>query len=418
MISSLRRVDLRRPTCPTAIATRPQLASPPKTAVLNSGELAIAKAAFSASASVAAPRDRDRRRTSSRPRRPARSSARARRTTSWTAAATASNAAESGARSRARPRRRAPSACTCRWWRCRESTVMRLKVRATADAQRRVARRRRQRRVGGEEGEHRGHVRLDHAAALGHAADGVASGRRRRTRRASCLANVSVVMIASAAASPVGGVERVDRLGDARERPGRAAAATPITPVEPTTTSPGSQPSASARASAIARASAMPGAPVHALALPALTTTARARPPAMCSRRDQTGAAAIVLVVKTAAAGTAARRRGCTTSRLPDFLMPALTPAPRSRAARVDAALGVARTRMCSVVHRCIALTYTTGDRARSRPAVSAQPEHDVGALHRLARRALDRGCRWRTRRSACATPRRPPRRCAPGSCR
>ena len=54
-----------------------------------------------------------------------------------------------------------------------ESTVMRLNVRPTAAAQRRVARRGRERRVGGDEREHRGHVRLDHAAALGHAADGV-----------------------------------------------------------------------------------------------------------------------------------------------------------------------------------------------------------------------------------------------------
>ena len=41
------------------MATRPQFASLPKIAVLTSGELAIANAAFSASASLAAPRDGD-----------------------------------------------------------------------------------------------------------------------------------------------------------------------------------------------------------------------------------------------------------------------------------------------------------------------------------------------------------------------
>jgi hypothetical protein len=49
----------------------------------------------------------------------------------------------------------------------------------------------------------------------------------------------------------------------------------PITPVESTSTWSGRQPSASAVAAAIVRASSMPRGPVTALALPALVITAR-----------------------------------------------------------------------------------------------------------------------------------------------
>ena len=53
---------------------------------------------------------------------------------------------------------------------------------------------------------------------------------------------------------------------------------TPITPVDATSTFRDWQPTAAAVRSAIARACAMPSAPVHAFAQPLLTTTAATLP--------------------------------------------------------------------------------------------------------------------------------------------
>ena len=143
--------------------------------------------------------------------------------------------------------------------------------------------RRRHLRVGRQEAEHRRHVRLDHAGALGHAAD------RERALRAVCtvtacsLGNGSVVMMARAASLPLPRASaRRPRHGYPR-RPCRSCSATPMTPVEATSTSSGAQPTAAAVSAAMRRACARPSSPVQALAQPLLTTIARAVP-CVCSR--------------------------------------------------------------------------------------------------------------------------------------
>ena len=76
-----------------------------------------------------------------------------------------------------------------------------------------------------------------------------------------------------------------------------------MTPVEATTTSPGAQPTRARREPRPSRARPRGRAsPVAALAQPAFTTTARARPAARCSRETSTGAAWARFVVKTPAA--------------------------------------------------------------------------------------------------------------------
>src|SRR5450759_3288304 len=145
---------------------------------------------------------------------------------------------------------------------------------------------------------------------------------------ATSLAKVSVVMMATAASAPPPGVSAVA----AAWMPGRTASigiGTLVTPVDATITWCGSQPSAVAVACAMAMASSVPCSPVHALALPELTTVARIDPCAMCARETFTGGAAMVLVVKTAAAGTAVAHAIMATSGLPDGLMPAEIPDAR-----------------------------------------------------------------------------------------
>ena len=109
---------------------------------------------------------------------------------------------------------------------------------------------------------------------------------------------------------------------------------TPMTPVEHSSTSSASHPSSRATSSAVERATSQPGAPVEALALPELSTTARARPSATCSRETCTGAAQNLFCVKVAAqthvssAATKARSR-----RLGSPLNPAAMPAARTPSA-------------------------------------------------------------------------------------
>ncbi len=94
-----------------------------------------------------------------------------------------------------------------------ESTVTLLKLRLDRAHERRVERSRGNGRVGGDDGDHRGHVRHDHARTLRHAAhreraavvaDAVA--RERRPRPPSGC--VSVVMMARAASAPPSARER------------------------------------------------------------------------------------------------------------------------------------------------------------------------------------------------------------------
>src|SRR5204862_8237978 len=127
--------------------------------------------------------------------------------------------------------------------------------------------------------------------------------------------------------------------------------------VEQTRTSSGVQPRALAASSQVRSVTASPPAPVAALALPELRTTAAAWAEASRCRRDtKTGAAATRLVVNTPAAGTGRPSLVATTARSgrPDGLIPAWPPAaenpfaavtliePSSRLSRYDSDVGEA----------------------------------------------------------------------------
>ena len=147
------------------------------------------------------------------------------------------------------------------------------------------------------------------------------------------LGTVSVVMIARAAAGPPSTVRAPARSGMAGmiRSMGRGK---PIRPVEQTRTSSGEQPSASAVRVHINSASAMPAAPVAALALPLFSTTAAARPPvaARCSRVTRTGGAVILLEVNTPAAVTGEPSAVATIARssAPEAFTPQAAPAARN----------------------------------------------------------------------------------------
>ena len=74
-----------------------------------------------------------------------------------------------------------------------------------------------------------------------------------------------------------------------------------MTPVLATKTSWAPQPTSLAAARAVASTASAPARPVKTLALPALTTTARARPPTTPSRHQSMGAPGHLLRVKTPA---------------------------------------------------------------------------------------------------------------------
>ena len=69
-----------------------------------------------------------------------------------------------------------------------------------------------------------------------------------------------------------------------------AGSGSPITPVEARNTSPILQPTAPAAILAVNAQASRPFLPVNALALPELTTSARARPPLTRARHHSTGA--------------------------------------------------------------------------------------------------------------------------------
>jgi len=125
--------------------------------------------------------------------------------------------------------------------------------------------------------------------------------------------------------------------------------ARPITPVLHTSTSPGSRSSASPAAVHMTRASRNPCAPVHALALPAFTTTAEIGVPRRSvSCEITTGAALTVLRVKTPAAAAGVSDRNTATSvrlsspspRMPAAATPARKPSGAQTPARVCSATG------------------------------------------------------------------------------
>ena len=80
-----------------------------------------------------------------------------------------------------------------------------------------------------------------------------------------------------------------------------ASSGSPITPVDARNTSPSEHPTAAAAAFAVSSVAARPFCPVNALALPELTTSALALPPARFARQKSTGAEGHFDVVKTPA---------------------------------------------------------------------------------------------------------------------
>src|SRR5690606_32970594 len=106
----------------------------------------------------------------------------------------------------------------------------------------------------------------------------------------------------------------------------------PMTPVEARKTSPGSQPSRSATARALASTASRPAMPVKALALPELTMIARGTASGRIARHQSTGAEAVFDRVKTPAMVVpGANSASQTSARLRDFI-PAPTTLMRSPA--------------------------------------------------------------------------------------
>ncbi len=116
---------------------------------------------------------------------------------------------------------------------------------------------------------------------------------------AAPLGKVSVVpMVRAASSQPAGGAVK------AASSPASAlgtGSAVPITPVEATNTSVGAQPRCPATRATIASTATRPRAPVKAFALPALTTSARARPLLSAARHHSTSGEGHLLDVVTPA---------------------------------------------------------------------------------------------------------------------
>ncbi len=189
------------------------------------------------------------------------------------------------------------------------------------------------------------------------------------TDTAADFGALSVVMIARAA-SACAALESAFAASPAPLRSLSRSSWTPMTPVDATSTCSGAHPTMDATKSAELRATARPSGPVHALAQPLLTTTARARPPlrARCSRDTSTGAASALLVVNTPAAAAGASATTSARSRAPVFLMPHATPAARKPAGAVTP------PSICSIVTPSGRGILTTGAPARgkARPACRA----------------------------------------------
>ena len=88
----------------------------------------------------------------------------------------------------------------------------------------------------------------------------------------------------------------------------------PMTPVDAMNTCPAAAPVATATASPISSTAPRPRCPVKALALPELTTSARARPPLSLSRHQSTGADGHLLRVSTPATSAGASNTAIITS--------------------------------------------------------------------------------------------------------
>src|SRR5262245_15950975 len=199
------------------------------------------------------------------------------------------------------------------------------------------------------------------------------------------VATVSVVLMASAAASP-----------PTREASATAASApasrrsigrrSPISPVEQMAISPAESPSAVARRSALVWVSVKPSGPVQAFAPPELRSTARTRPPRTTCCVHSTGAAFTRLAVNTAAAARDGPSLTTTaTSRAPDGLSPAATPAARNPSGAV--------TLICLpplwALRWVMPAAVSWRDSLRGQARCLRQAEHEVGGLYGLPGRAL-----------------------------
>ena len=121
-------------------------------------------------------------------------------------------------------------------------------------------------------------------------------------RRDAPFGTVSVVMIARTAANHPCSASAARQSGNFATILSTGSGSM-MTPVENGSTASVAQPTSRAAAAQVVRASARPRSPVPALALPALTTSARIDPAcARCSRQIVTGAAQKRFCVKTPAA--------------------------------------------------------------------------------------------------------------------
>ena len=145
------------------------------------------------------------------------------------------------------------------------------------------------------------------------------------------LGNVSVVMIALAAASHGSG-RAATTIASITPSNALALSGSPITPVEARNTSSDRQPIAFAAISAVNLQAARPVLPVKALALPELTTSARGVAPLSLARHHSTGADGHFDRVKTPAAVVPGSSRASSTSVRLAYLMPAAAVASRTPA--------------------------------------------------------------------------------------
>src|SRR5579885_151084 len=150
------------------------------------------------------------------------------------------------------------------------------------------------------------------------------------SRRTAVFGNASVVQIACAAAGSASGA----RAATARRTPASSGArgtGTPMRPVAQASTASGGTPSSRAASAVDTSTVRSPSGPVQALALPACTRTAAARPARRRRRETATGAATTRFCVNTPAA-TTGRSAAISATSSPRTLRPARTPAKRNPA--------------------------------------------------------------------------------------
>ncbi len=121
-----------------------------------------------------------------------------------------------------------------------------------------------------------------------------------RATRVAALGNVSVVMIPRAASAQPSSRSASCSAGSAAVI-FSCGSTSPITPVDARNTCLTGQSASAPAAAAVAAQASRPALPVNTLALPALTTTARALPPRSEARHQSTGAPGQRLEVNTPA---------------------------------------------------------------------------------------------------------------------